>query len=127
MSAAVVYLRMSSTLRDALRSRAEFEGVSMNAFAVQALAAAAGPDFLRDVRAGGKPATSSDERRVLVRPDRMHPIVDRYVQFWIDRLGLDARERVRAASKDHDRVWAWYVGREAELAALAEVSPRAAR
>ncbi len=95
---------------------------SLNAFAVQALAAAAGPDFLRDVRAGGSPATVTDERRVLVRPERMHPIVDRYVQFWIDRLGVDARGRVLANSKDHDRVWAWYVGREAELAALAEVS-----
>jgi len=118
MPAAVVYLRMSSTLRDALRARAEAEGVSMNAFAVQALAAAAGPEFLRDVRAGGAPATVNDEQRVLVRPERMHPIVDRYVQFWIDRLGLDARDRVLANSKDHARVWAWYVGREAELATL---------
>jgi hypothetical protein len=127
MRSAVVYLRMSNALRDALRMRAEREGVSMNAFAVQALAAAAGPDFLRDVRAGGKPATLADERRVLTRPERMHPIVDRYVQYWIDRLGRDARNRVLANSKDHDRVWAWYVGREAELAALADVSSRAAR
>lgn len=94
----------------------------MNAFAVQALAAAAGPDFLRDVRAGGAPKSVQDEQRVLVRPERMHPIVDRYVQFWTDRFGLHARDRVLAASKDHDRVWAWYVGREAELAALAELS-----
>jgi hypothetical protein len=122
MPAAVLYLRMSAALRDALRDRAEAEGISMNAYAVQALAAASGPEFLRDVRAGGKPATVVDERRVLVRPERMHPIVDRYVQFWIDRLGRDARDRVLANSKDHDRVWAWYVGREAELAALAEVS-----
>src|SRR4051794_9594557 len=104
MPAAVVHLRMSNALRDALRTRAETEGVSMNAFAVQALAAAAGPEFLRDVRAGGSRATVTDEQRVLVRPERMHAIVDRYVQFWIDRLGLDAQERVRAASKDHDRV-----------------------
>jgi hypothetical protein len=34
---------------------------------------------------------------------------------------------VIANSKDHDRVWAWYVGRQAELAALAEISSRAAR
>jgi len=127
MPSAVVYLRMSNALRDALRMRAQSEGVSMNAFAVQALAAAAGPDFLRDVRAGGKPATANDEQRVLVRPERMHPIVDRYRQYWIDRLGTDARDRVITNSKDHDRVWAWYVGREAELAALAEVSRRAAR
>ena len=127
MPAAVVYLRMSPALHDALQGQAAASGISLNAFAVQALAAAAGPEFLRDVRAGGKPATVADEQRVLVRPDRMHPIVDKYVQFWIDRLGRDARERVIASSKDHDRVWAWYVGREAELAALAEVSRRGAR
>jgi len=91
------------------------------------LAAAAGPEFLRNVRSGGKPATEADERRVLVRPERMHPIVDRYRQYWIDRLGMEARDRVIANSKDHDRVWAWYVGREAELAALAEVSRPGAR
>jgi len=118
---------MSPALHDALKERAGASGISLNAFAVQALAAAAGPDFLRDVRAGGKPATSGDDQRVLVRPDRMHPIVDRYVQYWVDRLGVDAQFRVLAASKDHDRVWAWYVGREAELAALAAVSSRAAR
>lgn len=99
----------------------------MNAFSVQALAAAAGPEFLRDVRAGGKPATTSDEQRVLVRPEKMFPIVDKYVQYWIDRLGLEHKSQVLASSKDHDRVWAWYVGREAELAALREVSRRAAR
>jgi hypothetical protein len=119
MPAAVLYLGMSSALRDALRSRAEADGVSMNAFAVQALAAATGPEFLRDVRAGGAPATVRDEQRVLVRPERMHPVVDEYVHYWIDRLGRDARDRVLANSKDHDRVWAWHVGREAELAALA--------
>jgi hypothetical protein len=30
--------------------------------------------------------------------------------------------RVIAHSKDDDRVWAWYVGREAELAELRQVS-----
>ena len=127
MAASVVYLRMSPALHDALKHQAAESGVSLNTFAVQALAAAAGPEFLRDVRAGGKPATIADERRVLVRPERMHPIVDKYVQYWIDRLGIEARERVLASSKDNDRVWAWYVGREAELAALAEVSRPAAR
>jgi hypothetical protein len=127
MPAAVVYLRMSNALRDALRERAVDEGVSMNAFAVQALAAAAGPEFLRDVRAGGSPKTPTDEQRVLVRPERMKPIVDRYVTYWVDRLGIEAMSRVLANSKDHDRVWAWYVGREAELAALAEVSSRGGR
>jgi hypothetical protein len=125
MPAAVVYLRMSNALRDALRARAEGEGVSMNAFSVQALAAAAGPEFLRDVRAGGSPTTVNDERRVLVRPERMHPIVDQYVQYWIDRLGIDQRTKILASSKNHDRVWAWYVGREAELAALAAQTIRA--
>ena len=91
----------------------------MNAFAVQALAAAAGPEFLRDVRAGGKPATVQDGQRVLVRPERMKPVVDQYVTYWIDRLGIAARARVIANSKDHDRVWAWHVGRESELAELA--------
>jgi len=99
----------------------------LNAFAVQAFAAAAGPEFLRDVRAGGAPTTVRDERRVLVRPERMDPIVDRYVQYWIDRLGRDAGDRVLANSKDHDRVWAWYVGREAELSALSELSRPGAR
>jgi hypothetical protein len=127
MPAAVVYLRMSNALRDALRERAVDEGVSMNAFAVQALAAAAGPEFLRDVRGGGQPKTIADEQRVLTRPERMKPIVDRYVTYWVDRLGRDSLSRDIANSKDHDRVWAWYVGREAELAALAEVSSRGGR
>jgi uncharacterized protein (DUF1778 family) len=110
-AAAVVYLRMSPALHDALKEHAAQSGTSLNAYAVQALAAAAGPDFLRDVRAGGAPATVNDQERVLVRPERMAPIVD--------RLGRDATSRVIANSKDHDRVWAWYVGREAELATLA--------
>jgi hypothetical protein len=102
--AAVVYLRMAPALRDAL----------------QALAAAAGPEFLRDVRGGGQPATVADAGRVLERPapDRMRPIVERYVTYWVDRLGREQFSRVVANSKDHDRVWAWYVGRQAELAAL---------
>ena len=123
MAASVVYLRMSPALHHALKVRAEASGISLNAFAVQALAAAAGPDFLRDVRAGGAPATVADERRVLVRPERMHPIVDQYRQYWIDRLGIAARERVITRSKDHDAVWAWYVGRQAELAELAAHRP----
>jgi hypothetical protein len=97
-------------------------GVSLNAFAVQALAAATGPEFLRDVRAGGSPASLNDEQRVLARPERMKPIVDRYVTYWVDRLGIDAMSKVVANSKDHDKVWAWYVGREAELAELRSVS-----
>jgi hypothetical protein len=128
MPAAVLYLRMSPALHDALKHHAEASGISLNAYAVQALAAAAGPDFLRDVRAGGKPATVADQRRVLVRPERMYPIVDKYVQYWFDRLGREHRDTILARSKDHDRVWAWYVGREAELAELAaNVSPRAGR
>jgi hypothetical protein len=122
MPSAVVYLRMSNALREALRARAESEGVSMNAFAVQALAAAAGPELLRDVRASGTPTTVRDEQRVLVRPARMKPIVDRYITYWVDRLGREAMSRVIAHSKDHDRVWAWYVGREAELAELRQIS-----
>ena len=124
MSAAVVYLRMAPALRDALRNHAAESGVSLNAFAVQALAAAAGPEFLRDVRAGGTPSSVGDERRVLERPsaDRMRPIVTQYVSYWVDRLGREATSRVIQNSKDHDRVWAWYVGRQAELATLAGVS-----
>ena len=82
----------------------------MNTFAVQALAAAAGPEFLRDVRAGGTPATVTDERRVLVRPERMHPIVDRYVQYWIDRLGLErasvCSQRARTTTGSGRGTWA---------------------
>jgi hypothetical protein len=126
-AAAVVYLRMSPALREALRQRAAEGGISLNAFAVQALAAAAGPDFLRDVRVGGKAASVADDQRVLVRPERMKPIVDRYITYWVDRLGRESMSRVIANSKDHDRVWAWYVGREAELATLAEVSRPGAR
>jgi hypothetical protein len=128
MAAAVVYLRMAPALRDALRTHAAESGVSLNAFAVQALAAAAGPEFLRDVRAGGAPSSVGDERRVLERPpkDRMNPIVTQYVTYWVDRLGRAEVSRVIANSKDHDRVWAWYVGRQAELAMLAEVSSPAA-
>jgi hypothetical protein len=127
MAASVVYLRMSPALHDALQHQAAESGVSLNTFPVQALSAAAGPEFLRDVRAGGKPATVADEQRVLVGPERMKPIVDRYVTYWVDRLGIDQVTRVIKKSKDHDKVWAWYVGREAELAALAEVSRPAAR
>jgi uncharacterized protein (DUF1778 family) len=127
--AAVLYLRMAPALRDALRASAAESGVSLNAFAVQALAAAAGPAFLRDVRAGGQPATVADQRRVLERPapKQMQSICDQYVIFWTERLGRDRTSDLIRTSKDHDRVWAWYVGRQAELAALAEVSPRAAR
>ena len=124
--AAVLYLRMSPALHDSLQQQAAASGISLNAFAVQALAAAAGPEFLRDVRLGGKPASVDDERRVLARPpaDQMKPIVDQYVTYWVNRLGRDAFSRVLAASKEHDHVWAWYVGRAAELA---ELSRRAAR
>jgi hypothetical protein len=121
-AAAVVYLRMSPALHDALKNQASASGISLNAFAVQALAAAAGPEFLRDVRAGGTPTTAADEQRVLVRPERMKPIVDRYVTYWVDRLGIERQSQVFATSKDHDRVWAWYVGREAELATLRTAS-----
>src|SRR3954468_8627422 len=129
MGAAVVYLRMAPALRDALRAHAVESGVSLNAFAVQALAAAAGPEFLRDVRAGGAPTSAADERRMLERPPRdgMKPIVTEYVTYCVDRLGRDAMSRVIANGKDHDRVWAWYVGHQAELATLAEVSPPGAR
>jgi hypothetical protein len=63
-------------------------------------------------------------RRVPERPpaDRMNAIVTQYVTYWVDRLGREQMSRVIANGKDHDRVWAWYVGREAELATLAEVS-----
>jgi hypothetical protein len=54
----------------------------------------------------------------------MKPFVERYVTYWVDRLGRERFSAVVAKSKDHDRVWAWYVGREAELA---ELSLRAAR
>jgi hypothetical protein len=40
--AAVVYLRMTPQLRDALRDAADHAGTSLNAYAVQVLAAAAG-------------------------------------------------------------------------------------
>ncbi len=121
--AAVVYLRMAPALRDALRSSATESGVSLNAFAVQALAAAAGPAFLRDVRAGGEPVTVADTRRVLERPapQKMQSICDQYVIFWTERLGRDRMSDLIKASKDHDRVWAWYMGRQTELAALAEL------
>jgi hypothetical protein len=82
---------------------------------------------VRDGRAGGSPKTPTDEQRVLVRPERRKPIVDRYVTYWVDRLGIEAIRPVMANSKDHDRVSAWYVGREAELAALAEISRRGGR
>lgn len=124
--AAVVYLRMAPALRDALRVHAAESGISLNAFAVQALAAAAGPEFLRDVRAGGKPASVTDERRALERPapKQMQSICDQYVIFWTERLGKERMRDLITASKDHDRVWAWYVGRQAELA---ELSLRGAR
>jgi hypothetical protein len=124
MPAAVVYLRMAPALRDALHERAAASGISLNAFAVQALAAAAGPEFLRDVRSGGKPATVTDEQRVLVRPERMHDICTQYVTYWVDRLGRDRMSSVLANSKDHDKVWAWYVGRQAELAELSSPAAR---
>ena len=127
MAASIVYLRVSPALHDALKHQAAASGVSLNTFAVQALAAAAGPEFLRDVRAGGTPATPADEKRVLVRPERMHDICSQYVTYWVDRLGREQMTRVIANSRDHDKVWAWYVGRQAELAALAEVSRRGAR
>jgi hypothetical protein len=55
---AVVYLRMSPYLRDALRDAADKAGCSLNAFAVQVLAAAAGdPSRFRSVAEEAEPRT----------------------------------------------------------------------
>jgi len=76
--AAVVYLRMTPQLRDALRDAADHAGTSLNAYAVQVLAAAAGDatrfrqaidrsvaerevEIKRDGR--GFPLNEGDERR----------------------------------------------------------------
>ncbi len=85
-----------------------------------------GPRCLTDVAAGGEPASVDDQRRVLRRPPpcEMRPIAQVYVTYWVDRLGIDRMTDVIANSKDDDRVWAWYVGRQAELAALSPLEAR---
>ena len=85
--------------RDALRNHAAESGVSLNAFAVQALAAAAGPEFLRDVRAGGTPSSVGDERRVLERPAADRDAPDRHaVRRATGSTGWAGRRR-RGSSK----------------------------
>ena len=74
---AVVYLRMSPQLRDAVRAAADGAGCSLNAFAVQVLAAAAG-DPAR-FRAGTAPASSAapveeSNVRVLARDHLGYPL-----------------------------------------------------
>ncbi len=104
--AAVVYVRMAPALREALRNAAAANGVSLNASAVHALGAAAGPDFLRDVSQGGKPKTIVDDRRVPRRPEpsRMGSLAAEYISYWVDRQGIDRLIEIGRRSKDHDVV-----------------------
>jgi hypothetical protein len=67
---AIVTLRMSRPLRDALHSAATAAGCSLNGYALQILAAAAGdPARFRSV-----PADATDEPCDLVRDDRGFPL-----------------------------------------------------
>ena len=65
---AVVYLRMSRHLRDGLRAAAKASGCSMNAFAVQVLAAAAGDASRFRDPSDCAPADSEIERDALGYP-----------------------------------------------------------
>jgi HicB family len=125
---AVVYVRMAPALRDALREHAESSGLSLNAFVVHALAAASGPEFLRHVRDGGKPSTVADDREVVRRPspDRMTFVVAAYRDYWLGKLGMERIAEIMERTKDHDLVWAWWVGHRAEQDAL-PISRRGAR
>jgi len=60
---AVLYLRMAPQLRAALAERAAESGVSLNAWAVNALAAAAGRSSSRRRRAAGRPEPRSTPSR----------------------------------------------------------------
>jgi hypothetical protein len=67
---AIVTLRMSRSLRDALHSAAAAAGCSLNGYALQILAAAAGdPARFRSVA-----ADATDETRDLARDDRGFPL-----------------------------------------------------
>jgi hypothetical protein len=67
---AIVTLRMSRSLRDALHSAAAAAGCSLNGYALQILAAAAGdPARFRSVAADG-----ADERRDLARDEQGFPL-----------------------------------------------------
>jgi hypothetical protein len=125
---AVVYVRMAPALRDALRDHADACGLSLNAFAVHALAAASGPEFLRRVSDGGSPRTVAEDREVIRRPgpDRMVFVVAAYRDYWLGKLGMERLGEIMRQASDHDVVWAWWVGHRAEQEAL-PVSLRAAR
>lgn len=117
---AVLYLRMAPALRDALQARARESGVSLNAWAVNALAAAAGPEFLRTPAQGGAARTQSDAEQT-TRPDAegMKRIAVEYRAYWLNRLGAEHVREVGEASRDDDVVWAWWVGHRRELQELA--------
>ena len=117
---AVLYLRMAPQLRAALAERAAESGVSLNAWAVNALAAAAGPEFLAPPSRGGAARTTVDAEQ-MTRPDPqgMKAIATEYRSYWFNRLGMEHARRVDQESRDHDRVWAWWVGHRREHQELA--------
>jgi len=112
---AVFYLRMAPQLRDALAARAVESGVSLNAWAVNALAAAAGPDFLAAPSRGGAARTLIEAEQA-TRPDAegMRRIAAEYRSYWINRLGPEHARRISTEARDGDRVWAWWVGHRRE-------------
>jgi hypothetical protein len=100
---AVVTLRMSRSLRDALRTAAATEGCSLNGFAVQILAAAAG-DAARfrtgaidawtqagDQEAEARPDEKRDEQGIPVRPKaRSEHLLARQAYFHAMAAETDA-------------------------------------
>jgi hypothetical protein len=86
-AAAVVALRMAPSLRDALKAAAADAGCSLNAFAVQVLASAAGdPARFRQAPEERTAAEVAAGRRALVRDDQGTPL-----DGWERQLHLAAR------------------------------------
>jgi hypothetical protein len=119
---AIVTLRMSRSLRDALHSAAAAAGCSLNGYALQILAAAAG-DAARFRSAA---ADATDQPRDLVRDERGFPlqvaarglhIVARLAFFEAMAAEFDAVTADRLAREHdlHDPAFfvGWYRSREA--------------
>jgi hypothetical protein len=119
---AIVTLRMSRSLRDSLHSAAAAAGCSLNGYAVQILAAAAGdPARFRSVSAG-----TTDEPRDLVRDERGVPLQPKarglhiaarsaFVEAMVAESGAVKADRlVRQHELDDPAFFVeWYRSREA--------------
>ncbi len=129
---ATVTLRMSGALRDGLRVAAAEAGCSLNAFAVQVLAAAAGQHtrFRGTMETGPTPDERARELRELPRDERGFPLDLRARRYHRESRAAfveqkcremsygDADRLARSIDKDDPAFFVeWVEAREAEGAA----------